>query len=182
MVSDQGEVRVTSETGGQKGAKLSQMTLVSPFLRRQWIEAHDFSDERHKIALLAMLRFETGSADATILMQAHDALTELIADAAEGDSLDALWSMGEVYGFGSRKYSRTNYLSGYPWSLTQDAFWRHMLIAIHAERPLDDESGQLHELHALWHVTTQIIFAERNIGTDDRIWKREGPGYNAILA
>lgn len=175
------EIRITSETGGQKGSKLVQISLVAPVTRLYWINQYKFKDKRHKEALLAMLRFEMGYGS-EILTEAHDALVGVIQDIAEGDALDALWYMGEVYGFGARKYSRTNYLHGYAWSLTQDAFWRHMLAAIHSEEPFDKESGLPHELHALWHVTTQIIFAERNIGTDDRIWKREGLGHNVVLA
>lgn len=104
------EVRITSETGGQKGQKLSQMGALDPL---------------------------------------------------------ALKVVGEVAGFGARKYARYNYLRGYDWSLSYDAGQRH-LMEFWSGNDLDEESGLPHVAHAAWQALALLSFYLRGIGTDDR--------------
>lgn len=163
------EVRVTSETGGQKGTKTRQATLVPPELRRAWLAkwAHEGVDENVVDAALSFLAFEMGTSGAGALETAGAFLSDTLVH--RFGAVEAFAGMADVYGFGARKYSRCNYLRGYEWSLTQDAFWRHVLADVEGEA-VDPESGRCHLYHALWHVETQRIYAVEGIGVDDRIW------------
>ncbi len=105
-----GEVRVTSETGGQKGQKDAQMGAIDPLAR------------------------------------------------------DAV---ARVAGFGTKKYSRGNYLRGFDWSLCIDALHRH-ISAFEAGEDLDPESGECHAAHAAWQAMALTSFYLRGIGNDDR--------------
>lgn len=50
-------------------------------------------------------------------------------DAVLGDACPkALLEVAKVYGFGRKKYTRLNYLRGYPWSSSYDAMQRHLLL------------------------------------------------------
>lgn len=75
--------------------------------------------------------------------------------------------LGRVAYFGGQKYSRGNYLNGYPWSSSIDALHRHMLL-LEAGHDRDDESGLLHAAHVAWHGLALTSFMLRQIGTDDR--------------
>lgn len=88
---------------------------------------------------------------------------------AEVGALDptALYTVGEVAGFGTRKYSRGNYLLGYEWSASFDALMRH-LLQFWSGQDNDDESGLPHVAHAAWHCLALLAFLQRHIGTDDR--------------
>lgn len=79
----------------------------------------------------------------------------------------AILTVAEVAGFGEQKYSRLNYLKGYPWSLSFDAMQRHMLL-FWAGQDNDDESGLPHLAHAAWHCLAMLAFAQHELGTDDR--------------
>lgn len=79
----------------------------------------------------------------------------------------ALLHLGEVSGFGAKKYSSFNYLKGYDWALSVDALERHML-GFWAGEDCDEESGLLHVTHAAWHGLALTSFALRDIGTDTR--------------
>lgn len=88
---------------------------------------------------------------------------------AELGALDpqALLTVAEVAGFGSRKYERLNYLRGYAWSLSFDAMQRH-LLAFWGGDDTDAESGLPHLAHAGWHCLALLAFMQRELGTDDR--------------
>ena len=79
----------------------------------------------------------------------------------------ALEELAKVYGFGGAKYERYNYLRGYPWSLSVDALYRH-LLAFLAGEDRDPESGLLHTAHVAWHALALTSFTLRELGTDDR--------------
>lgn len=79
----------------------------------------------------------------------------------------ALLTLAEVAGFGEQKYSRLNYLKGYPWSLSYDAMQRHLHM-FWAGQDNDDESGLPHLAHAAWHCLAMLAFAQHDLGTDDR--------------
>lgn len=98
-----GEVRITSETGGQKGQK----------------------PERH----------------------------ELIP----GRAMDAV---ARVYAFGAAKYPADedgveNWLKGYKWRLSLGALFRHV-NAVRKGQWLDDESGEPHLAHAVFHCLAMM--------------------------
>jgi hypothetical protein len=79
----------------------------------------------------------------------------------------ALLEVGKVCGYGRKKYSRLNYLSGYDWSLSYDAMQRHLHLFWNREEH-DTESGLHHLSHACWHTLALFAFATRGLGTDDR--------------
>jgi hypothetical protein len=79
----------------------------------------------------------------------------------------ALSELAKVYGMGEQKYARYNYLRGYPWSLSVDALYRHLLAFLGGEE-YDPESGLLHTAHVAWHALTLTSFQMRGVGTDDR--------------
>lgn len=76
-------------------------------------------------------------------------------------------AVARVAGFGTRKYSRGNYLRGFDWSLCIDALHRH-ISAFEAGEDLDPESGECHAAHAAWQALALTSFFLRGIGTDDR--------------
>lgn len=80
----------------------------------------------------------------------------------------ALIEVARVAGYGSLKYDRMNYMRGYPWSLSLDAMMRHILLFANGEMN-DPESGLNHMGHAAWHALALVSFAERGLGTDDRV-------------
>lgn len=84
-----------------------------------------------------------------------------------GADPNALRELAKVYSMGENKYARYNYLKGYPWSLSVDALYRH-LLAFLAGEDRDPQSGLLHTAHVAWHALTLTAFVQRNIGTDDR--------------
>lgn len=79
----------------------------------------------------------------------------------------ALLHLGEVSGFGAKKYAAFNYLKGYDWDLSMDAAFRHAL-AFWGGEDRDPESGLLHSAHFAWHGLALTSFALRNLGTDNR--------------
>jgi hypothetical protein len=90
-----------------------------------------------------------------------------IAFAPGREAAGAMLELARVYGYGEEKYARYNYLKGYPWSLSVDALFRH-LLAFLAGEDRDPESGLLHTAHAAWHALTLTAYIQREIGTDDR--------------
>lgn len=97
-VTAAGEVRVTSATGGAKGKKGAQFSLLPA---------------------------------------------------------DAMWELAEHYGFGAGKYEAVNGLdnwrNGYPWSLSFDAAFRHLHLAL-AGQDVDGETGSKHVIAVAWHM------------------------------
>ena len=79
----------------------------------------------------------------------------------------AIWSVGEVAGFGNKKYARYNFAKGYKWSLSYDAMQRHLMLFWGGE-DYDQESGLPHIAHAAWHCLALLTFMLRKRGTDDR--------------
>lgn len=79
----------------------------------------------------------------------------------------SLLEVAKVAGYGAKKYSRFNYLNGYPWSLSYSALQRH-LKAWYAGEDLDSEFGLSHLAHAAWHCLALLSFSLRGRGTDDR--------------
>ena len=79
----------------------------------------------------------------------------------------ALWEVGNIAGFGNRKYERYNFAKGYKWSLSYDALQRHLMLFWGGEN-MDPESGLPHIAHAAWHCLALLTFSMRGKGTDDR--------------
>ena len=79
----------------------------------------------------------------------------------------ALRHLGEVSGFGAKKYSSFNFLKGYDWALSVDALQRH-LLSFWAGEDKDPESGLLHVTHAAWHGLALTSFQLRGVGEDTR--------------
>lgn len=159
------EVRVTDPTtGGMKGSKQEQWSLVEPAYRRSWLfKEADAKGVPHGhlglTILLASLDFEEGKdeAAATMLLYAKD-------------TCDAR-TLANIYGMGSRKYDRGNWRKGYAWSLTLDALWRHTIAWTFDGELNDPESGLPHAGHGLWHCSCLNDFIRLRLGTDDRLWR-----------
>ena len=84
-----------------------------------------------------------------------------------------VWPLSEVarvYGYGSDKYERGNFLKGYPWSLTIDALFRH-LFAWLAGESWDKESKRHHLACVVFHAFALMQFERSGTGTDDRMYK-----------
>ena len=79
----------------------------------------------------------------------------------------ALEVLAKVYGHGAEKYAPHNYRKGYPWSLSIDALWRHLLLFQDGE-DLDPESGYPHMAHVAWHALTLVQFMADHPEKDDR--------------
>ncbi len=94
---------------------------------------------------------------------------------AQVSALDpmAIYSVGEVAGFGAQKYERYNFAKGYRWSLSYDAMQRHLMAFWNGE-DYDPESGLPHVAHAAWHCLALLTFFIRERGTDDRFPTKEG--------
>jgi hypothetical protein len=69
----------------------------------------------------------------------------------------ALAKIGEVYGFGEKKYAAHNWRKGYNWDLSIDAVYRH-LGAFTDGQDDDPESGLSHLAHAGFHILTLLTF------------------------
>lgn len=84
----------------------------------------------------------------------------------------ALDTIGEIYDFGTRKYSPHNWRKGYEWSKSYDALQRH-LTAWWDREENDKESGLSHLGHAGFHVFALIVFSKdkRYSEFDDRYSK-----------
>src|SRR5688572_25513227 len=76
-----------------------------------------------------------------------------------------------VYGMGAAKYSPTNYLRGFDWSLSVAALLRH-INEWQQGNSYDEESGLHHLSHARWHLATLMLFEWYELGNDDRIEPR----------
>jgi hypothetical protein len=80
-----------------------------------------------------------------------------------------LAEVARVYSYGAEKYSRDNWLSGYPWSWSYDALQRH-IIAFWSGQETDPESGRHHLAHAAFHLASLFTYSEqtRYVEHDDR--------------
>jgi hypothetical protein len=160
------EVRITDpQTGGMKGQKQEQWSLVDPTYRRAWVHSRPGLVPTTHTALGcelldACLRFERGNDEAL--------LTVLTA----AENLTDARTLANVYGMGSRKYDRGNWRKGYAWSLSIDALWRHTVAWLVDGEENDPESGLPHKAHACWHAHCLNDFYRLRLGTDDRLWKQ----------
>lgn len=89
---------------------------------------------------------------------------------------EALRELSAVYGFGERKYPAgpdgPNWLRGMPWSWNLRALKDH-LTEWELGDDFDSEDGVSHLAHACWHLFTLMTYQARELGTDDRCFKRE---------
>lgn len=80
---------------------------------------------------------------------------------------EALEALGDVLGFGAKKYADRNWEKGLDWSRPYGAALRH-LVAWQKGEDTDPESGLPHLEHALCCVTFLVTYARRGVGKDDR--------------
>lgn len=99
----------------------------------------------------------------------------------------ALREVAKVYKYGSEKYGPYNYLTGYDYSLSVNALFRHLLAWMDPEDNDTDESGYDHMAHVAWHALNLLnmhldpdrygVFDDRQ-GTeaawDNRYYEAEG--------
>jgi len=82
-----------------------------------------------------------------------------------------LWGLAEIYGKGAEKYAERNWERGYPDKYgngaSVDALLRHIVLWM-AGKDIDQESGQLHLLHAAFRLAALYTFQVRGIGRDTR--------------
>jgi hypothetical protein len=158
-----GEMRHTSESGGQKGRKPEIYRLIpAPF----YAEVH----YNTPLDLVADIRNLTGAfwngSGASLL-----AAAARIAEAAMGGPVAARYHIARVYGLGAIKYSDDNWRKGYPYSWSYDALRRHLEAIERGE--LMDETGVPHWANIWWHCATLWTYVTENLGTDDRPAKKE---------
>lgn len=166
-LGDMGEVRATAESGGQKGRKATEAGLIPPAVR-SWLVSRVATTEHVRQAANWMLDFERGHEGVEGLTLGARTLLEEVEE--RWSTVDAMAFLADIYGFGAAKYTRDNYLQGYPYSWTIDAFWRHWLADVRGEE-LDPESGRPHLLHCVWHFLALREFVLRGVGEDDRLWR-----------
>lgn len=159
--SSNGEVRVVNErTGGMKNSKPVFFDLVPDSIYQaiatQPSVAHSFDSMR--------LWWSDGG---NFLLEeiAYDLAAHLAINC--GSRAAALWEVAAVYGQGAEKYSPSNWMRGYDWSLSVRAFYRHVAKHMAGEKT-DPESGRNHLAHALFHVASLLYFVEHHPELDDR--------------
>ena len=81
---------------------------------------------------------------------------------------DALTELVNTYTYGAKKYSDDNYLKGMAWGRVFAAMMRHAWAFWRGENK-DPESGLDHMAHVAWCAFTLMVYAKRNIGTDNRV-------------
>lgn len=81
----------------------------------------------------------------------------------------ALAGVGEVLGYGAKKYAANNWRKGLAWSRLSAAALRHLFAFMRGE-DLDPESGLPHLDHALCCILFLSEFQKTGGGTDDR-WR-----------
>lgn len=89
----------------------------------------------------------------------------------------ALPALATHYGKGAKKYARHNWTSGYAWSWSLDALYRHLFAwwggeALIPTPPPDAEpdptAGSPHLVAVMWHIVCLWIYTTHKLGTDDR--------------
>lgn len=80
----------------------------------------------------------------------------------------ALKVVARVYAMGALKYDRHNWAKGYDWDLSLDALERH-IAEFKMGNDRDEESGEHHLAHAVFHCLTLIMFWLYGLGTDTRL-------------
>lgn len=79
----------------------------------------------------------------------------------------AIEEVGQVMGFGARKYGEHNYLNGMDWLRLVGAIQRHTNAWTRGE-DLDPESGLNHLAHAASSALMLLEYVKREIGNDNR--------------
>lgn len=81
--------------------------------------------------------------------------------------VEPLANVARVYGYGASKYADRNWERGYEWSKSYAACQRH-LNAFWSGTSIDDESGQHHLAHAVFHLLALMQFEKHFPDFDDR--------------
>lgn len=148
-----------SDTGGRKRQKLARYALIPPEAAEPvWMLANPRDNLTRWWWHGASM--ESGEDETLLTMVAVQLWTVL--DVCFGS---AMHELAEVYGHGARKYEEDNWRKGYPWSWNYEAAMRHL----RDPWSIDEESGQPHAAHALWHVLTLLYWLLQGERTyDDR--------------
>lgn len=81
---------------------------------------------------------------------------------------NALWQLGNVAGFGAKKYTPWSYLkSNSNYSTYYHAAQRHMMQFWDCQDN-DEESGYSHLAHAAWNLLALLSYTILGLGVDDR--------------
>lgn len=155
-----GEVRATTESGGQKGQKPERYDLIPTEFLNQSLIAEEVAYTLYGVIADAAEQFWVVG-DTTRLLAAAGRIVDAL-----GGYEAARLHLARVYGIGALKYSDDNWRKGYPWSWSYAALWRH-LEAWHRGEYADPETGQPHLAHVWWHLCTLWTFHQEWLGTDD---------------
>jgi len=171
---------MTSDTGGQKGAKAEKYWQVPPaqllLLAEEYSENMPATDPYDE-AMRRVVEFWDGSSEHRLIRAAR-CLMDIAGDLdACGDRSTlseialsrvlqgftrmpprAFRDLCLLYSFGGKKYSPLNWRRGYDFDLSYDACMRHMNAAMAGE-DYDEESKLPHVLSAVWHCFTLHTFA-----------------------
>jgi hypothetical protein len=80
---------------------------------------------------------------------------------------DAILEIGNVFGWGAKKYAEHNWCKGMSWSRVLGSAERH-LLAIKSGEDRDEESNLTHAGHLAWNAIVLISYLVRGVGKDDR--------------
>ena len=83
------------------------------------------------------------------------------------DASDALYGATEVLAFGAKKYSRCNFLKGFPYTELVDSMLRH-IISFHKGEDIDSESALPHVDHILCNALFLSQTYHQGNAKDDR--------------
>jgi len=78
-----------------------------------------------------------------------------------------LSALATHYGIGARKYEDRNWERGYKWSLSLDAFYRHLNDGFLKGERYDKETGTHHLICAIWHLIALYCYDVWGKGTND---------------
>ena len=177
------EVRVTAESGGQKGMKPERMGLIPWDAVKQIMTVPPPTghwDDRLDLALsnlTAWWEAPKATPHTELLIGARATISLLTAARPHCKGFVALeWpslrTIARTYHYGAEKYKDPvvgpyNWRRGYPWSLSFDSLIRHLASRVDGVI-CDDESGLNHLAHAGWHVLTLTWFSMHKPEFDDR--------------
>lgn len=80
---------------------------------------------------------------------------------------EAIVALAEVYAAGKAKYGARNWERGMEWTKCYDSLMRHAMAWMRGEDN-DPESGLRHMAQAAWNALAILVYAERDVGVDDR--------------
>lgn len=179
---------VDPDTGGAKGSKPEDYSQMPPLVlagvaTRAIVERYE-SEGFEFIGPAPWEDFAAWQAtrDSKILIEAILNAARLVGDRVHGTAVEGLNAAARVYVFGSKKYAPGNWLKGYSWRLSEASAWRHLLAFAVQGEWINEESGEPHLAHAIFHFAALHEFQRLELGKDDSLFWEERLGKTAAEA